>query len=637
MNLKDIYDSPNEKLSEEEFNFLISRGYTFNYNTTMNICSNYELFCNSLYNDYDKTIDCILCRNFKNVTFDPMSDITSEVILNKLIDVKFVLETRNLRLMEYNPLFLVASLNNDYDKTIDVLAKCKKNFVVNGFDRENRYIEEILVKNRFCLNKNNINIINNSPSFLLASFKMDCVGTLKTLKLLTGNISNISNEEIRKIMDILFVENDISFNKLPVVVKNVVAKYLNEYIYSDVDSEFVKNLVKKGKIPLSYFDSEVLYANYDLLSSGLNDGNVIDFLYSRVWSYSFYRFNYKDEITLINLLGKKYRGCSCVEDVLKRMHFCRLTRDKMSILEMFALQLYGAKELKKIGCTSFVNVFNFKDEYNQFGTNDRNSVNVNINALNNKVINMVNTLHHEIEHCVQQKNTDNSFVNRDRDLIVYYKDEILRKIIGNSYYKENYKVFLSEFDAEVKAYIKTCKLFGLIDSRYSESKQSIIKKAEKAVNLSLSKIENYRDFNRCVNGNEYTLNNLFERKMNILKNDDNDKYLSYINSYPIIRYEYKYDDCFERKTIEELIKDFVGSDDNKVKGVYYNLLRSRIDVNKEDRSSVENNIEILHNLYHSDYYKESVKKVIFRLISEYNSNNNESKYKGYFYRINKSK
>lgn len=636
MRIRDIYANPNEKLTNDQICFLRKKGYVFNYNTTINICKNHSLFIYSLGEDFKKTINCILRYDFKYESLYDMTDKESESILNKLLDMGFVFDKGTVELMQYNSLFLIASLENDYYKTMMYLnnQNAENCFIVPSFSRENKLLENILIKNGFCLDNSNIHLVISNSSFLFASLKNDFYNTLEALGKMKVNISNMVDEEIIELIEILFTNTSISFYELPIVVKNVVVKYLKESFYNKWENEVVYNLIIKGKIPLTYMCSDNLYANGELLYSGLLDKNVANFLYERIGKYNFYRFSYKDEEILLNLLGKKYKRCSCVEDVIRKMNFLKLTRDKMSLLEMFAIELYGAKELYKVRNKCYVNVFNFKDNFNNFGSSNKDMVNININGMCNTVFDMVNTLHHEIEHIIQQDNISNGYVNRDIDVMNYYKDKILRKILGDSYYEENYEVVFAEYDADLKAYIKSCRLFNVFKN--ADSFDSVNKKFQRIMNYSLRRIQHKLSFVRCYNGEYFTLNKLFERVMNNLRITNYNQYLSYMNDYPFIKYEFKCDDKFRRKTIEELLDEFVCCNKKEDNGIYFNLLRLRLDANKEDNDSIVDNIDTLESLYTCDKYDEKVKKVILKLIESYSLADNR-KYRGYFNRINKSK
>ena len=128
------------------------------------------------------------------------------------------------------------------------------------------------------------------------------------------------------------------------------------------------------------------------------------------------------------------------------------------------------------------------------------------------------------------------------------------------------------------------------------------------------------------------LNVLFEYEMRKLEDSDFGQFNEYINDYPIIRYEYNIDGGFTRKSVVELIDDLDRSDKKSDKGIYFNLLKSRLNPCKEENDDIDENFEAIENLYKEGKYSGTTQKVLEKLmeISCYYESN---KYKGYFYKI----
>ena len=112
------------------------------------------------------------------------------------------------------------------------------------------------------------------------------------------------------------------------------------------------------------------------------------------------------------------------------------------------------------------------------------------------------------------------------------------------------------------------------------------------------------------------------------------EYLRLLKENPIIRFDYNCEGHFERKSIRELVD---GLDKSDKKGIYYNLLRARIDLNKEDEDAVDENLEELVKLSKLKTYKEGTKKAISKLISMAQNDYKSDKYEGHFYKTGGNK
>ena len=77
--------------------------------------------------------------------------------------------------------------------------------------------------------------------------------------------------------------------------------------------------------------------------------------------------------------------------------------------------------------------------------------------------------------------------------------------------------------------------------------------------------------------------------------------------------EYNYENTFSRKTISELLED-LDKADNKEKGIYYNLLKSRFNDDKEEY--VEDNQDEILNEYKKVKYSSVTKRMIGDLINK---------------------
>ena len=88
----------------------------------------------------------------------------------------------------------------------DILTGTVPSKMINipSFKRENRMIEEILLNNGFVLTSVNVSLIKNSPVFLIASLKNDYKGTLNALNFAGVNKLDIGQEDAKEIMKAIF-------------------------------------------------------------------------------------------------------------------------------------------------------------------------------------------------------------------------------------------------------------------------------------------------------------------------------------------------------------------------------------------------------------------------------------------------
>ena len=142
-------------LGKEKIDYLLKQGYVFDKNTEEDIYQNYQLLLSSLTINYARTIKVLSYYNFDNLNLKEMDAVTSKSILKILVDNNFVLTKKTFDLLEYNPLFLIASLKNDYDKTLNLLVNRNARIVSSFplFEKENKLLESLLIENNFILTK----------------------------------------------------------------------------------------------------------------------------------------------------------------------------------------------------------------------------------------------------------------------------------------------------------------------------------------------------------------------------------------------------------------------------------------------------------------------------------------------------
>lgn len=446
------------------------------------------------------------------------------------------------------------------------------------------------------------------------------------------------DDEVTRAIIVLFLkEKRIKFDYLPVILKNTIVKYAGDNFGSD---ELIDELLSKKLINYNYLPLESDYADIGLVDSVCKNSNQADFLRFKLDCYSPSRYTKEDEIRYIKLLGSKYSDCNSVEDVLRKMHEFKLTRDTMSVFEMFSFKLYACKVLNKNNINLDVSIFNVDGYMLSAGGYDTKKVKLHINALNNSVISMLSSLNHEIVHAIQDKNIRENKISDDYDIDLYIKDKILKDLLGNDYYTKNYGATSYEFDADIKAQIMTAKILNLVNIKYNHDGNLGI------MSKNAFKVVEYADREAIKNGFKYDvnrsyghINKVFERVMKCYSEENPSYFEKIVGKYSFIKYEYNCNNhSFRRKTIKELIADMDKCVSNSEKGIYYNILKNRFNEDKENRDDVREAIKDIIEASKSKKYNNNTKKILLHLVdltdkySDYTD-----KYKGYFNRTGGNK
>jgi len=237
----------------------------------------------------------------------------------------------------------------------------------------------------------------------------------------------------------------------------------------------------------------------------------------------------------------------------------------------------------------------------------------------NKIVKrMIKTINHECAHAVMFKLIRNEDYEIDDEIEVYYKDKILRKLLGNEYYNDNYKYISYEFDAEFRALCMDSKLFG---------EDRLNKKVDELYKSMLNEDIEYADSNisyihlnsRMYQGKIYHINELF---IETLKKANYEDIVNAVKEFPCIHMDYdikinELDSTFtiERKSFERVLDEALACTNSKKKANYFKLIIRRCDQSTEDLSEVncEENIYILlkkareHHVL-KELYEEVVKK-----------------------------
>ena len=637
MNLGEICSSSKQNLSVDEENFLINKNYIFNKKTPKRILMNSRVLANSLKFDYTTTIDALrnyVCNNKCGV----MGEKASFEIHKILIKNGFVLDKNNINLINYNPLFLISSLENNFSSTIKILEKTNKAkiTIVPFYEKESVLLENVLQEHDFILTKANCSLIQNSASFLFASLNNDFERTLEVLKTSDISVINMDVEQIKSLIDIVFYENKRDFKSLPSLLKNIIVIFGEECCIDDIT--YFKKMIIENKIPLSYFSSRIFSKHKDLIKFECNNDKALAFVQKYVCGFRSSEYSEKLEQELLGYLKVGYKECFCVEDVLKVMIKRNRCREDLTILEMIAIQFYAVKELNKKGLTYNIDLFKVDENMERIGECIYANLNLYINGSCSTIEEMLIAVEHEMVHLFQKQHIIKGDIIKESDVDLYSKDCILQEIIGDSYYYDNYNRLSYEIDADTKAIIKFLKL-KLLNNEFKSNEnlwQELSKYKPKIINRALQKAKDVYEHSLFrfdeETSSERTLDDLFQEKMENLRVANSCKYSKIIQQYPIIKYEYNTGKCFRRKTIEELINDLDNYPCSIDKVKCYFLLLSRIDENK-DKNFEENNLKLIDVYNKRKYKNETTGKMLKKIIydSEFNQN---KKYVKYFYSRN---
>lgn len=587
------------------------------------IFEKYSTFYVHLRKNYKQTIKDLCCIEYDQLDLVEMDEDISACIYEILNDNDFKLTHSNAHIIEYNPLFLLSSLNNDYADTIKLLVKENQKSVIKtpNFTRENNHIERLLLDNDFVLNSKNLSLAKTHPAFLLASLKNDYDKTIRTLKKHDLFIIDVDNETSEKLINYLFYNKKEKFKNLPNVLENIIVKY----IHNNRENKLIRDLAFNNLVPVTFFPKDIISLHDEILEKGCENREEYNFLYCKIDQYSSDRYRRRDEDEFLSLMSKKYGNCSCVEDIIKIMYNKKKTREDMSLMEVFAFQLYACKILKEYGISNSVDVFAFDKYVECGGSQNDKGICMYISGECSKVYDMLRIINHEIEHVFQKELIKNNRIDLDNDINLYSKDFILTEIYGKAYYDQNNYNLSFEYDAEYKSAIRTSLILNLtkFDFKNSQDIDRLFHEKQKLINFAKKTVLNgdyYFDISRDF-GRFYSLNGCFEETMEHLRKNDKNKYKEMLDKYPIIRYEYNYENTFSRKTISELLED-LDKADNKEKGIYYNLLKSRFNDDKEEY--VEDNQDEILNEYKKVKYSSVTKRMIGDLINKFEHVNDNS-------------
>jgi len=583
------------------------------------IFSDYRLFAEQLEKDCQNTMRRLYSFNYDDIEFLSMDNQTIKKITRVLSNNGFHLTKKLVSLIDYNPLFLISSLEYDYYQTIKLLCSVEVEDIktIKSFDNTDSMLSKILKDNNFVLNKKNLPIINYSPVFLLESLKNDLDETYKCLNNSDLNFIDMDIEAKEKIINLVLNKNELKF--APPLIANILVSYISDCAYDEKRSATVCSLINKGIIPVGYVPFDFFLENGNKLAK-IYPSNIDSFYIGNMIIADTSKHYYDEyEKKLLEALPNEYKKCKSVEDVIGVMLNESKSRYNVSLIEMYAMFVYTSKNLNKNGIFSSVNVSDIDLSMRKFGANNSGRLALYINGNNNSAFGMISTLNHEMEHSIQDARIRNGDIVNDYFVDMYSKDYVLKQLIGDEYYKNNYSRISFETMAEYNGLVKTFRLMYKDSKNVDAEKKAVY---ETVVDMGEKGYQYGPDREYGNLGDTKNIHDLFEEEMNKCFEKDEEKFYKLLDEYPIIKYEYNYNNEFERKSIRELVRDFENSN-GEDKKVYHRLLLSRVDANKEDEEDIKNNVEEIKQIYNSNKCSANTKKVLSIVVGNFLNNKNK--------------
>ena len=155
-------------------------------------------------------------------------------------------------------------------------------------------------------------------------------------------------------------------------------------------------------------------------------------------------------------------------------------------------------------------------------------------------IELLRLIFHECTHTHQHYYIDKgSLINYL--ILLQTKEQIIRNYYPN-YYRDNYKLYLEEVEARYNEYYSLLQIMQVFGLKMSDKSISVLH--EEMINEN----KNMEDRKRVINGNQTTLDELFDS----IKLSANDLY-----KYPLLNLEYKIDNGnVVKKSVDELQSDY---------------------------------------------------------------------------------
>lgn len=512
-------------------------------------------------------------------------DISMEEMFRKLVNKDFVISLENSFLSggDYNPVFLLASLKNDRDTTLNIVNNNRKaQSFIFGLD----YQDYISFKN--LADENKIDLADLPPlsspytqyyniqkgyiildeNDLLSIFKRNPNNKFNMYKCLNDvEDPNILNDYRNKLLNIAKHMPDSNLGKeseIRMILSNT-RNMLPMTLWGFKDQSVAKQFYKEKKIT-----KDELNTIEHMLA--LND------MYTK-----------HEEARILKRL--RYSPVpKNVEEAIKMMDAMNKTRFELSFDELYFMQIYANKLLKRAGLNKTkMDMFSYSENPNYLGVCINGGEIINIcNGHNLSIKNMVHTINHEINHAIQHKNLQEKNLQEDPEILDYEKDAILRFVLGDKYHKQTYFKTSSEYDADYKASIQTKLLFENIDNLYEQSL------------LDYDKLIEYKDrdytYDKTRGTEGKSLNEFFVETMDgLARQVPNNCYLALIKDLKkndnILCYEYEISkQGIRERSLQELER--LSNKKRKAAKIYKDILDvksiyAQVNSNKNDSSILE--------------------------------------------------
>lgn len=502
----------------------------------------------------------------------------------------FVITPDNYHLVYLNEQFLISSLINDYEKTMEVASHLETSKIPSE-DKNWNLLENILINNYFvCTNETPL-VFLQSPYAFIASCAIDPIQSLANFQY--NKKSSIKEKEYIYQQGLL--NNDISPSYLnePYIEDDYM---LTKFIQNPDELNFVKNVLLNKERP---------YSNLD-------------------------------EKQLLHLLNSSYKS---IEEEINSMSEKNIDRIDMSIIQVLSLAFYAKKYLFQNEIDNYeVKTFNYCNNENVLGMHTQDAIYLFVDRTLNSmdVKSMIKTLHHEIEHAIQFKNISGLNIYEDSDIDLYSKDLLLFLIHGEKYINENYDTLTYEFDAEVKSLINASLLFK--ETFNPNDLPKIVKETNGLIN-KLQSTTQRRTSKRRMNAKKYNFDSLFDKSLKHYIHSDKLNRSVVKRVFPIIAYDYDLDSKnVARRPLSDLVYELNSVDNKLEETIYLKLISRRIDSRYDNQ--YQQNLDFLNYIIEEKEIDAPARIKLSKIIFEvYNEKNYENlKYINYLLnKVNKTK
>lgn len=451
----------------------------------------------------------------------------------------------------YLPHLYLISLKNDFEKTTE--KNWNSYFYKNNITTKSKddidFLTYITLGNR--------NLYKEYLDVLVKNKYLTHNG--KTIPLYLLNIGNIATFKTDKLKFLATYEG--TFRSDDEV----------EYIYEEIKDEFKG---KEALLPLVFFIRKSV-SNRFFNSNQIPIVNEI--LSPHTWDLK------KLEEKFIKEFNIKEKS---IDEYVSNLYQKNVNKNDLKIEDKLALTLYIKNKLLENGVYSCgVDLFAYEYLENSDRSaggaviNDELYIYLNVDCSTKR---LMKTIFHEMSHVIQNNNIRELNFEKDSDIDIYYKDILLRNILGNDYYYSNYRKISYEFDAGFKAEMMFTKEFGNVNDTFkkyalwganelsrngeylNEIKDNIsyefsMKRGEKGVyldDLLASELQNYIDKGKDLK--------------------------ELIDICPLVKFEYDLDKRpIKKRSVKELVDGIVKDPENE--GIYVYLLNQKLDKQKNHK------------------------------------------------------